>query len=85
MEQSERFGVNSSEAKSSSTLSPKAVSEAISKIRSRHGGVLDIESICEDCLGKIVSAQGDESVCESYGRTYGHKEVNQTNEHSVRK
>jgi hypothetical protein len=67
---------------SSSTLSPKAVSEAISKIRSRHGGLLDIESICEDCLGKIVSAQGEESVCESCGRTYGHKEANQTNDHS---
>ena len=67
---------------SSSTLTPKAVSEAISKIRSNHGGVLDIESICEDCLGKIVSAQGGESVCESCGRTYGQKEVNLTNDHS---
>lgn len=67
---------------SSSTLTPKAVSEAISKMRSRHGGALNIESICEDCLAKIVSAQGGESVCESCGRTYGHKEVNPTNEHS---
>jgi hypothetical protein len=67
---------------SSSTLTPKAVSEAISKIRSRHGGTLDIESICEDCLGKIVNAEGNETVCESCGRTYGRQEVNETNEHS---
>jgi hypothetical protein len=29
-----------------------------------------------------MSADGSESVCESCGRTYGQKEVNQTNEHS---
>jgi hypothetical protein len=67
---------------SSSALTPKAVSEAISKIRSRHDGTLDIESICEDCLGKIVNAEGNETVCESCGRTYGRQEVNETNEHS---
>jgi hypothetical protein len=67
---------------SSSTLTPKAVSEAISKIRSRHDGALDIESICEDCLGQIVSAEGIEFVCTSCGRSYGQNEVNETNEHS---
>lgn len=68
---------------SSSTLTPKAVSEAISKIRSRHGsGALDIELTCEDCLGQIVSAEGNEFVCQSCGRTCGREEVNETNEHS---
>jgi hypothetical protein len=67
---------------SSSTLTPKAVSEAISKIRSRHGGSFDVESICEDCLGQIVNAEGNEFVCQSCGRTYGQNEVNETNEHS---
>jgi hypothetical protein len=67
---------------SSSTLTPKAVSEAISKIRARHCGALDIESICEDCLGQIVSAEGNEFVCTSCGRSYGQKEVNETNGHS---
>ena len=67
---------------SSSTLTSKAVSEAISKIRSRHDGVLDIESICQDCLGKIVSGQDGESVCESCGRSYGQHEIFQSNEHS---
>jgi hypothetical protein len=68
---------------SSSTLTPKAVSEAISKIRARYGGALDIESICEDCVGQIVSVEGNEFVCTSCGRSYGQKEVNETNdEHS---
>lgn len=67
---------------SSSTFTPKAVSEAISKIRSRHGGTLDIESICEDCLGKLVNTEGNEIVCQSCGRTYGQKEVNEINDHS---
>jgi hypothetical protein len=66
---------------SSSTLTPKAVSEAISKIRSRYGGTLDIESICEDCLGKLVIAEGNEIVCQSCGRSYGPEVVNETNEH----
>lgn len=65
-----------------SKLTPKAVSEAISKIRSRHGGTLDIESICEDCLGKIVSSEGTEFVCQSCGRSYGQHEVNTVNDHS---
>lgn len=54
-----------------SQITPRAVSQAISKIRAKHSGRLDIETLCESCLGRIiVSRDGNELVCDSCGRSF---------------
>jgi hypothetical protein len=57
------------------------VSKALSKIRKKHDGRIDIQDICE-CLGRIVIVEESERVCQSCGRSYGQIAVNLPNTHS---
>jgi hypothetical protein len=53
-------------------ITGRAVSQALSKVRNRNRGLLEIDSVCEDCLGRIgLSGDNHELACFTCGRSYG--------------